>query len=247
MRGFNRLVIQWPKLTVLLALLVTVFLGYNARNTRFDSSVENLYDRNDPNKKYYEEIRARFGSDDMDVIGVVASNVYTAATLQKIKRITDEVAKIDGIDRVQSLTNVPDPVVDLANPPPLVAQLPTNQAAMDALRRKVEDTPIYLNVVSRDGKGAAVLVFFKDQIGDNESSQEQRDQRLDEIITHERGPEQLYLSGSEHITVSCLRLMRRDLRTFTPLSLGVIMVILGLCFRNFRGVLLPVTSVVCGV
>src|SRR6266436_9080679 len=98
MTRFNRLVIQWPKLTVLLVLLVTAFLGYHARQTRFDSSVENLYDQNDPNKKYYEAVRARFGNDDMGVIGLVADNVYTPATLQKIKRITYEVEKVAGVD-----------------------------------------------------------------------------------------------------------------------------------------------------
>ncbi|HLW69728.1 MAG TPA: MMPL family transporter [Candidatus Binataceae bacterium] len=247
MTRFNQLVVQWPRLIVLLALLITAFLGYHARHVRFDSSVDNLYDRNDPEKKYYEAVRARFGSEDMDVIGLVADNVYTPATLAKIKRITAEVEQLDGVGRVQSLTNVPDPIADLGNPPRLIPQIPTDPAALDALRRKVASTPIYLNVVSRDGKGAAILIFFKDEIGNDEAAQSRLDGRLEEIIAHERGPERLYLTGSEHITVNSLRLMRRDLRTFTPLSLAVIIVILGLCFRNLRGVLLPVMSVVCGV
>jgi hypothetical protein len=51
------------------------FLGEKARQIRFEGSVENLYEQNDPNKKYDDEIRARFGSsDDIGVIGVVAEN-----------------------------------------------------------------------------------------------------------------------------------------------------------------------------
>ena len=155
--------------------------------------------------------------------------------------------KIDGVGNVQSLTNVPDPIADLGNPPPLITRIPTDPAALAALRRKVADNPIYLNVVSRDGKGAAILIFFKDQVGDDEASEKRRDERLEEIIAREQRPEQLYLTGMQHITVNSLRLMRRDLRTFTPLSLAVIMVILGLCFRNLRGVVLPLMSVTCGV
>ncbi len=238
---------RWPKLIILLALLLTGFLGYETRHFRIDSSVENLYNQNDPNKQYYEKVRARFGSDDMGVIGVVAENVYTSGTLEKIRRITQEVEKIDGVGNVQSLTNVPDPIADLGNPPPLITRIPTDPTALAALRRKVADNPIYLNVVSRDGKGAAILIFFKDQVGDDEASEKRRDERLEEIIAREQGPEQLYLTGMQHITVNSLRLMRRDLRTFTPLSLAVIMVILGLCFRNVRGVVLPLMSVTCGV
>jgi predicted RND superfamily exporter protein len=244
---FNRLVAGWPKLTILLALLITLLLAEKAWHFRFDSSVENLYDQNDPNKKYYEQVRARFGGDDMGVIGIVADNVYTPKTLEKIRRITGEVEKIDGIERVESLTNVPDPIADITNPPPLIVQIPTEPAALQKLRRKIAENPIYLNVVSRDGKGAAILIFFKDSPADDETAQKLRDDRLEAIVAREQEPERLYLTGMQHITVNSLKLMRRDLRTFTPLSFAVILVILAICFRNLRGVLLPLLSVTCGV
>jgi len=200
MYRFNQLVVKWPKLIILFALLITASLGYQARHFRIDSSVENLYNQNDPNKQYYEEMRARFGSDDLGVIGLVAKNVYTYSTLEKIKRITEQVEKVDGVGSVQSLTNVPDPISDLGNPPALIARIPTDSAALDALRHKIEANPIYLNVVSRDGKGAAILIFFKDQSGGDEASKQQRDERLEKIVAREREPEQLYLTGMQHIT-----------------------------------------------
>jgi predicted RND superfamily exporter protein len=247
MKRFNHLIVQWPKLALFLGLLLTSFFAYHAWHLRIDSSVEHLYARDDPNKKYYDEVRTLFGSDDMGVIGLVTENVYTSATLEKIKRITAEVEKIGGVESVQSLTNVPDPITDVLDPPLLISRIPTDTAALDALRRKVEDNPIYLNVVSRNGKGAAILIFFKQQIGEDEFSQKLRDDRLQEIVAREQGPEELYLTGMQHITLNESQLMLRDLRTFTPLSLAVIMVVLGFCFRNVRGVLLPLMSVLCGV
>ncbi len=247
MKRINHLIVQRSKLTLLLGLLLTGFLGYHAWHLRIDSSVENLYAQDDPNKKYYDEVRTLFGSDDMGVIGFVTENVYTPATLEKIKRITAEVEKVDGVESVLSLTNVRDPVADVVNLPLLIPRIPTDPAALDGLRRKVEDNPIYLNVVSRDGKGAAILIFFKQQIGEDQSSQKRRDDRLQEIVAREQGPGKLYLTGMQHITLNESQLMLRDLRTFTPLSLAVIMVVLGFCFRNVRGVLLPLMSVLCGV
>jgi predicted RND superfamily exporter protein len=247
MRRFNHLIVQWPKLTLLLGLLLTSFLAYHAWHLRIDSSAKNLYAQNDPNRKYYEEMRKLFGSDDTGVIGLVTENVYTPATLEKIKRITAEVEKVGGVESVQSLTNVPYLITDVGDLPLLIPRIPTDPAALDALRRKVEDNPIYLNVVSRDGKGAAILIFFKQQIGEDELLQRGRDDRLQEIVAREQGPEELYLTGNQHITLNESQLMQRDLRTFTPLSLAVIMVVLGFCFRNVRGVLLPLMSVLCGV
>src|SRR5215510_11395548 len=129
-------IIHWPKLTLLLALLLTGFLGYHARQLRIDSSAEHLLATDDPNKKYYEEVRALFGNDDITVIGLVAENVYTPATLEKIRRITQQVEKIDGVQSVRSLTNVPDPIADLSFPPLLIPQIPTDADALAALRRK---------------------------------------------------------------------------------------------------------------
>lgn len=247
MKQLYHLIVRWPKLTLLLILVLTGFLGVYARHLRIDSSVEHLLATDDPNKKYYDEIRALFGSDDMGVIGLVTENVYTPATLEKIKRITAGVEKVGGVESVLSLTNVPDPITDVVDPPLLIPRIPTDPAALDALRRKVEDNPIYLNVVSRDGKGAAILIFFFKQLGKDEFLQKGIDDRLQEIVAREQGPEELYLTGMQNITVNSLKLMQRDLWTFTPLSFAVIMVVLGFCFRNVRGVLLPLMSVLCGV
>jgi predicted RND superfamily exporter protein len=173
--------------------------------------------------------------------------VYTSATLEKIKRITAEAEQVDGVEKVHSLTNVPDPMADFNDPRPLIPRIPTDPEGLEALRRKAEGIPIYLNMVSRDGKGAAILIFFKPQVGEDEFAQKRRDDRLQEIVAREQGPEALYLTGMQHITLNESQLMERDLRTFTPLSLIAIMVVLGFCFRNVRGVLLPLMSVLCGV
>jgi len=98
MMRVNQLIVRWPRLTLLLVLLLTGFLGYQAWHVRIDSSAENLYSQDNPDRKYDAEMRAIFGSDDMGVIGLIAENVYTPATLEKIKRITARVEKIDGVE-----------------------------------------------------------------------------------------------------------------------------------------------------
>ena len=246
MKRLYHLIVHWPKIVLLLIFALTGFLGTYAVCLRIDSSVEHLLATDDPNKKYYEEIRSLFGSDDMGVIGIVAENVYTPAVLEKIKRITAAVEKIAEVENAFSLANAPDPIANATDPPLLIPQIPTDPAALDALRHRVEENPIYLNVVSRDGKGAAVLIFFK-RLSEDEFLNERVDERLQEIVAREQGPEQLYLAGLQNLKVSSLRLMKQDLRTFTPLSFAVIMGVLGFCFRNGRGVFLPLLSVLCGV
>ena len=110
----------------------------------------------------------------------------------------------------------------------------------------MEDNPIYLQLVSRDAKGAAILIFFK-PLTDEEFANKQIEERLQEILARERGNDELYLAGTQNLKLNSVKLMREDLRTFTPLSVLVIMGVLGVCFRTFRGVFLPLLSVLCGV
>src|SRR5918992_291441 len=161
MRRISALILSWPRVVLVILLVVTSFLGFHARHVQLDFSVENLLASDDPNKAYYDEIRTLFGSDDLAVIGLLTDNVYTPATLEKIRRITAQVEKIDGVASVNSLTNTPDPIANVDDPPLLIPQIPTSPDALAAIRSKVEDNPIYLNLVSRDAKGAAILIFFK--------------------------------------------------------------------------------------
>ena len=155
MQRIFHLIVDKPRLVLVLILAITVFFGFHARHLRIDSSVEHLLATNDPNKAYAEKIRGLFGSDDMGVIGIVTENIYTPTVLEKLKRITTQVEKVDGVQSVVSLTNVKDPIANALEPPLLIPQIPTTPDALAALRKKIEENPIYHNFASRDGKGAA--------------------------------------------------------------------------------------------
>jgi len=99
MERIYRLIVYRPKSVLFVLLLLTSFLGLHALHLRIDSSAEHLLATDDPNKQYYDEVRDIFGSDDIGVIGLVAENVYTPSTLEKIRRITARVEKIDGVQK----------------------------------------------------------------------------------------------------------------------------------------------------
>ncbi len=247
MERISFLIVNKPKTILFLLFLLTGFLSFHAVHFRIDSSSEHLLATDDPKKKYYDDIRAIFGNDDIGVIGLVTDNVYTPGTLEKIRRITTQVEKMDGVQSVRSLTNLPDPIVDLSYPPLLIPKIPTDPEALSALRRKIEeDYPIYLNLVAKDAHGAAIIINFK-SLSDDEFLEKGIDEKIQELVDHEQGPEQLYLTGMQHIKVNSFKLMQQDLRTFPLLSLLVIIGVLAVCFRNGRGVLLPSLSVLGGV
>ena len=108
MESLYRLVIRrpWPILVVI--FLLTLFFAYHARHIHIDSSLDSLLPDNDPERQYYNDVVRLFGSENVAVIGILADNIYTPQTLEKIQRLTNEFRKIPEVKTAFSLTNAPD-------------------------------------------------------------------------------------------------------------------------------------------
>lgn len=244
---FARWLVRRARLVVLAQLAVTALLGAAALRLRIEGSLESVLPAGDPRVRYYADVRATFGSDDVAVVGVLADDLFAPATLSKIARVTDALAAMDGVERVLSITNATDPAADVFNPPRLLPRLPPSPADVTALKAKLARTPLYANnLVSHDLKGAAINVFFKN-LTDAQYLDLGIDAEVRRVIDAERGPEQFFYTGAAHVKQAAVALMRRDLLRFTPIALALVILVLGLSFRSVRGVLLPLVSVLMAV
>ncbi len=249
MNAAYRAIVRAPWLVVAAIGAVTVVLGLGALRLRVDSSVTTLLPRGDPAKQRYDEVVARFGADEVDIIGVIADDVLAPATLEKIRLLTERAAAISGVGSVISLTNVRDPIADVLNPPLLIPKIPDTPAAREELRAHIKDNPLFAgNLIAPDSRGAAVNVFLAADANDD-ASLRRIDAALESLIAEvgARGPEQLVLTGISHIKVNALALMRRDLAALTPASLAFVVLVLFFSFRTRRGVALPLLCVMTGV
>lgn len=248
MERIYHVILHRPKLTLLLLALVTAFFAYHARFIQIDSSIESLLPQNDPEKQYYNDVRRLFGSEDVAVVGLITDNIYTPQTLQKIKRLTEEFKKIPEVKSAFSLTNAPDIVAKILGEPQdlLIPELPTSVEAAAPIKERVMAQPIYLkNLVSADGRAAAINIIFLESITDNEFIRRGVDEKIQAVIDAEHGgPEQLYYTGLPHFKAASAKAMVADLSRLLPLALLLIVIVLAVCVRSVRGVVLPVLAVV---
>ncbi|MFN8641058.1 MAG: hypothetical protein U0802_05125 [Candidatus Binatia bacterium] len=153
MGGGVDLVVRYPRTAVTVGLVATLLLGLVARHVRVEASMSSVLRADDPGVRYYDEVRAAFGSDDIAVVGVRAPDIFDPATLAKIARVTDQLAALPGVDRVLSLTNTVDPAADVFDPPPLLPRIPPGADDIAALKAKLAVTPLYAqNLVAADGQ-----------------------------------------------------------------------------------------------
>jgi hypothetical protein len=230
-------------------VLFTACFALQARHIQLDSSIESLLPQGDPEKEYYEDVRRLYGSDEIVVIGLIADNVYTAEALNRIRRITEKIREIPEVKNVASLTNARDVITTVAEQDTLlVPEIPSTEAGWDELKRRVEDHAVYMkNLVSPDGRAAAINVTFLESVTDEAFRRQGLDQKIREILEEVDGPGKLYYTGLPRFKVHMVDSMREDLKYFLPLVLLCIVLVMFASFRSLRGVLLPALTSIVGL
>jgi hydrophobe/amphiphile efflux-3 (HAE3) family protein len=90
---------------VLVALAVVTILAAAALpRLNFDNSIESWFLETDPSLAVYDEFIETFKADQIVVVGFFAENVFGDDVLQVIDRVSAEAAKLDFVERVQSIT-----------------------------------------------------------------------------------------------------------------------------------------------
>jgi predicted RND superfamily exporter protein len=243
MDRWARWLVAHPRTVLVLAACATLVLGRDARQVRFESSLASVLPKGDPAVAFYEETRKRFGSDDVAVIGVRAADVFTPATLTKIARVTNELAKIDGVESALSLTNASDVAADVITPPPLLPRIPPTAADIAALRETLQKRPLYAkNMLAPDGKGAAITIFFR-PLSDAEYASLDIEGQIARILAAAEGPEEFFYTGTAHVKYEAAAMMRRDILWLAPLALFLMTLAFWLSSRTKRGVILPAMTV----
>src|SRR5438034_1025040 len=199
MDAFARWLVRHPLAVVVANLVVTASLGLFALHVRIESSLESMLPSGDPKVEYYARTRAIFGSDDVGVVGVRADDIFAPATMEKIARVTDAISRIEGVERVFSITNTVDFAADVLNPPRLLPHIPPTPGEVAALKKKLSATPLYgKNLVADDFKGAAINVFLKN-LTDAQYVDLGVDRKIMTLLTAEGGPEQFFYTGAAHV------------------------------------------------
>ncbi len=242
--------VRRPRLVLLLLALVTAAFAFEATHVQLNSSIENLLPDNDPDRLFYDEIKRTFGSDEAGIIAVFAEDVFAPATLAKIAEVSRRIGDIDGVREVLSLATVKGVETDefgAVSVGKLMREVPRTQAEAAAFQKRVLANPFYSGkLVSLDHDATGIAILF-DSLTDDEFIRRDIEGQIRASVADAGGPEEFAVSGIQTLKVQGLLLMREDLWRFLPVSLVVVVIVLGLAFRTVRGVMLPLSAVITGV
>jgi len=162
-RFYTGFVFRYPALVIALLLIVTAVLATQIPKLSVDASAETLLLEHDKDLAYSRLVARRYRSPDFLIITYTPKNdLLSPRTLETIHTLSDALAKLDGVDSVTSILNVPllesppKPVKDLLENIPSIGAGDVN---LTLARQELAHNPLYVsNLVSPDLKTTALQV-----------------------------------------------------------------------------------------
>jgi len=168
-KKYVHFITQHFKAVLFAVAVVTAFFGYYAQYLSIDASAETLLLENDHDLKLTREVHGRYVSPDYLVIAYSPkAYMLSDETLSTIKQLKKDLLKVQGVERVTTLLDVPL----LESPPKPIQEVIGNVRTLESpdinktmVQNELTTSPLYAsNLVSRDFKTTAILVILKDDV-----------------------------------------------------------------------------------
>jgi predicted RND superfamily exporter protein len=228
---------RWISLALIVGL--TVLLGANMSNTKFEFNFEKLFPTDDPETAYFNEFRENFRpeNDQLPIIIQRNEGVFNVDFFKKIDQLTKQLEKIDDVEYVFSLTNqnelfftswgvlIKKPYVDFSD--------------FDSKRdstRIFKNEELLESMISKDAKAVCVFVKYTDYLS-VEKSFELVDNVQKVLDKHEFDDVRMF--GKAYAQKYILKTMSTEMRFFLSLSAILVALFLFIMFRSIWGVLIP--------
>ena len=150
MKKIVRFSVNRPWRVIGAVLCITVFFLLQIPRVKIDPRVEIVLKQNNPVEEVYNRNRQEFESYADVLIGMLHDDVYNPGSLEKIRRITEEVENIPGVKKVTSILNVKnieggEEGLDVS---PMVeeGELPRSGEDLKELREKARSWSVYEGV-----------------------------------------------------------------------------------------------------
>ena len=230
----TEIVTRFPKTTIAVVLIATVFFAIQFPKIKIDTDPENMLEQRQPDRVFYNNIKKEFGINDLLVVGIVdEQGIFNSDTLRRIANVTDNILKIKGviIEDVVSL-RTSDNVTeenDTLIVKRFMEEIPEGSQEIEQLRKELFGNPFFVDkIISRDGKATSIYIPIEKKDQSYRISKE-----IETILKKELAPRQkYYLAGLPIAEDTFGNEMFVQMGITAPLAGFFIMILLFLLFRK---------------
>jgi predicted RND superfamily exporter protein len=245
----TEIVTRFPKSTIAVFLIITVFFAIQFPKMKIDTDPENMLEQNQPDRVFYDKVKKEFGINDLLVVGIVdEQGIFNPATLRRIARIIDQILKIKGviIEDVVSLRTSDNVTSEEGT---LVVKrfmedVPQDSAQIEKLKKDLYGNPFYVDkIISKDGKATSIYIPIEKKDQSYRISKE-----LEKILKEELASNQkYYIAGLPVAEDTFGHEMFVQMGITAPMAGFFIMMLLFLIFKKGTAVIPPMLDAMLSV
>jgi hydrophobe/amphiphile efflux-3 (HAE3) family protein len=238
---------KYPRTVISSCAFVTLLFLWQIPKLTLDPSLKQIIPQDHPVIVNIDLVDELFGGSEILILGVRSDNLFTQTTLEKFETFQDSLEDIDTFVRVFSLYTAKNiissddgfVVEDFLDP------YPVTDSQITELQEKLrENDLVYGNIVARDFSGMAFICQLSSAIDFDEF---ELVEKLEALIDRFTGPEEIFISGLPYMRSGISTDMRKDMKTFMPYGIFLMIILLSFSFRSWLGVFLPFLVVVISI
>ncbi len=163
---YDTFILKYPLLVTLILTIFISTLAYYSTKVEVDASAETLLLEDDKDLKFFREVNKTYDNSSFFVVTFSPSgDLLSNENLETIKNMTNDFLKVQSIEKVNSILNVPllqspiRPISDLVSG---VDSLETKELDKNLVKNEFLTSPLYSNaLVSADFRTTALILNIK--------------------------------------------------------------------------------------
>ncbi len=243
--SFIDFIIRRYKLVLVVMLILTIPMLYFYTQKRHYNHIDIYFDNDNPDLLYYRDFQKKFGNEELIFIVFKDRDIFTKDNISLIRKVSEEVRQVCGVQRVLSLTEAKE-AVDDADTVSFKRYFPKDREPgkkeLVTAKDKILREPVLLNnLISRDGTTTAIVAEI-------ESLKDEQKRLTIEKVMDAAGKAagkragELRYAGVPVAESRMNTLSSRDFNIFTPVTLIIIFVLVAFTLRNLTLSLLTMAN-----
>lgn len=226
---------------IVIVALITVFMGYHARQIELDYEYAALLPKTDSISIKMSEFKAKFGEDaNIMVVGFMDSSFFQKDKFNDWIKLQNQLKKHPGIKNCVSISDLVEFKKDTAEKKfvstNIFPKVIETQQQLDSLENKLKKMPFYENLVYIDSSKVylSVLTWKKEYM--NSKKRELLVEQLEKEISNwsNKYNVEIRYSGLPYTRTKISLMIKNELKFFIFLAMLVTALILYLFFRSFK-------------
>ncbi len=246
MQKYINFIERFKYLIIIGSTIVVALLSLSLQNLAFEGSYKIWFDKDSRIIKDYEAFRSRFSGDDTFIVAFKDERgIFTQKAVRTILRLTKEFKKIEGVRKVDSLSNYQN--ISSEDDDIIVEDFLYGDENLSQKKQLALKDDLILNqLISKDAKTTMIAISLSEKIGSDEVVNIAVFKKLQKLLKEEtkRSGYKFYLTGIPAVTASLVTVSQSDAMVLMPLAVVVVVVFLFLIFRSILGVLIPSVVIV---